>query len=74
MNRNSTDGVRFQAARYSPRFFDNRRFDRCRSVASGACTMTAPTFIFFYGLGHCIGIIVQFGQDDIEIMRYPVLN
>jgi hypothetical protein len=35
--------------------------------------MTAPAFVFD-GLGHCIGIVVQFGQDDIESYALPGLG
>lgn len=35
--------------------------------------MTAPAFVFD-GLGHCIGIVVQFGQDDIESYALPGLE
>jgi hypothetical protein len=35
--------------------------------------MTAPAFVFD-GLGHCIGIVVQFGQDDVESYALPGLE
>jgi hypothetical protein len=35
--------------------------------------VTPPAFVFD-GLGHCIGIVVQFGQDDIESYALPGLG